>query len=172
MTQTSALLNLPLPDMPPARPRRQRMQKAPGAYLTIGELAEALNIEQHVLRFWETKFPQIQPLKRAGGRRYYGPADVDLVRRIQTLLYRDGYTIRGVQNLLGGTVDEDDATVTLRISAFQKQFEAVSAAASAMAAPPQTNEGNHTPANSINVPRAAVEQLLMELKQLRKIIES
>ena len=82
--------------------RKPRATKAAGAFLTIGELAEQMKIGQHVLRFWESKFRQIQPMKRAGSRRYYRPEDVQLLRRIQTLLYRDGYTIRGVQALLEG----------------------------------------------------------------------
>lgn len=74
--------------------------KAEDAFRTISEVAEELEIPQHVLRFWETRFPNIRPLKRAGGRRYYRPDDVALLRRIQELLYRDGFTIKGVQKLL------------------------------------------------------------------------
>jgi DNA-binding transcriptional MerR regulator len=73
--------------------------KAPDAYRTITEVAEMLDLPAHVLRFWETKFAQIQPLKRGGGRRYYKPDDVELIRRIQDLLHNQGYTIRGVQQL-------------------------------------------------------------------------
>ncbi|MDX7950741.1 MerR family transcriptional regulator [Lichenihabitans sp. Uapishka_5] len=76
------------------------MEKDADAYRTISEVAEALDIPPHVLRFWETKFLQIKPLKRGGGRRYYRRADVDLLRAIRRLLYEDGYTIRGVQRLL------------------------------------------------------------------------
>ena len=76
------------------------MQKDADAYRTISEVAEALDIPPHVLRFWETKFAQIKPLKRGGGRRYYRRADVDLLRAIRRLLYEDAYTIRGVQRLL------------------------------------------------------------------------
>lgn len=74
--------------------------KSAAAFRTISEVASQLDLPQHVLRFWETKFPQIKPLKRGGGRRYYRPEDVDLLRHIQALLYDDGYTIRGVQKLL------------------------------------------------------------------------
>jgi DNA-binding transcriptional MerR regulator len=74
--------------------------KAPDAFRTISEVAEDLNIPQHVLRFWETKFTAIRPLKRAGGRRYYRPDDVDLLKGIRTLLYGKGYTIKGVQRIL------------------------------------------------------------------------
>ncbi|WP_404326613.1 MerR family transcriptional regulator [Aerophototrophica crusticola] len=74
--------------------------KSATAFRTISEVSEELDVPQHVLRFWETKFPQIKPLKRGGGRRYYRPDDVELLRRIQALLYREGYTIKGVQRLL------------------------------------------------------------------------
>ncbi len=74
--------------------------KAPGAFRTISEVADDLGVQQHVLRFWESKFPQVKPIKRGGGRRYYRPEDVDLLRAIQALLYDDKYTIKGVQKLI------------------------------------------------------------------------
>ena len=82
-------------------------QKANGAFRTIGELSDELGVAQHILRYWETKFP-LKPLQRAGNRRYYRPADVALARRIHQLLSRDGYTVRGVQKLLrdGGEAAE------------------------------------------------------------------
>lgn len=76
------------------------MDKAPDAFRTISEVADELDIPQHVLRFWESRFSQIKPMKRAGGRRYYRPDDVDLLRGIRHLLYGEGYTIRGVQRIL------------------------------------------------------------------------
>ncbi len=76
------------------------MEKGPDAFRTISEVAEDLDLPQHVLRFWETRFAQIKPLKRGGGRRYYRPDDVDLLRGIRHLLYGEGYTIRGVQQIL------------------------------------------------------------------------
>lgn len=81
------------PDSAPGR-------KAPGAFRTISEVADELDVQQHVLRFWETKFSQVRPLKRGGGRRYYRPEDVALLKKIHTLLYTEGYTIKGVQKLL------------------------------------------------------------------------
>lgn len=75
-------------------------EKAPDAYRTISEVAEDLDLPQHVLRFWETRFSQIKPLKRGGGRRYYRPDDLALLRGIRELLYRQGYTIKGVQRIL------------------------------------------------------------------------
>jgi DNA-binding transcriptional MerR regulator len=100
----------PLNDMalPPAG--RSRPKKAPNAFRTISEVADELHIPQHVLRFWETKFPQVKPLKRGGGRRYYRPDDIALLRRISDLLYIQGYTIKGVQRLLregGGRLSDD-----------------------------------------------------------------
>ena len=76
------------------------MDKSPDAFRTISEVAEELDVPQHVLRFWETRFSQIRPMKRAGGRRYYRPNDVDLLRGIRALLYDEGYTIKGVQKIL------------------------------------------------------------------------
>jgi DNA-binding transcriptional MerR regulator len=75
-------------------------QKDPGALLTIGELSQELGVAQHILRYWETRFPQLKPMQRAGNRRYYRPADVELVRKINRLLNQEGYTVRGVQKLL------------------------------------------------------------------------
>lgn len=76
------------------------MDKAPDAFRTISEVADDLDVPQHVLRFWETRFSQIKPMKRSGGRRYYRPDDVNLLRGIRRLLYGEGYTIRGVQRIL------------------------------------------------------------------------
>jgi DNA-binding transcriptional MerR regulator len=74
--------------------------KAPGAFKTIGELSAELGVAQHILRYWETRFPELKPLQRAGNRRYYRPADVELARRIHRLLNHEGYTVRGVQKVL------------------------------------------------------------------------
>ena len=75
-------------------------EKAPGAFKTIGELSSELGVAQHILRYWETKFPQLRPLQRAGNRRYYRPGDVELARTIHRLLNSEGYTVRGVQKVL------------------------------------------------------------------------
>jgi len=75
------------------------MEKSPEAFRTIREVAEAMDLPQHVLRFWESRFPQIRPMKRAGGRRYYRPDDVERLRLVKRLLYDEGYTIKGVQKL-------------------------------------------------------------------------
>src|SRR5262245_10489066 len=84
----------------PASARARRVEKSADAFRTISEVADELEVPQHVLRFWETKFAQIRPLKRGGGRRYYRPEDIDLLRAIRGLLYDKGYTIKGVQKLI------------------------------------------------------------------------
>lgn len=94
-------------DLPAAR---LKAKKSPSAFRTISEVADELHIPQHVLRFWETKFPQVKPLKRGGGRRYYRPDDINLLRRVSDLLYIQGYTIKGVQRLLregGGRLSDN-----------------------------------------------------------------
>ncbi|NKB57874.1 MAG: MerR family transcriptional regulator [Alphaproteobacteria bacterium] len=78
---------------------RKSAEKSAAAFRTISEVGRELDIPQHVLRFWESKFSQVKPLKRGGGRRYYRPEDIQLLRRIRDLLYTEGYTIRGVQRL-------------------------------------------------------------------------
>jgi DNA-binding transcriptional MerR regulator len=83
----------------PRAPANAPTEKSPEAYRTIREVADALDLPQHVLRFWETRFPQIRPLKRAGGRRYYRPDDIERLKLIKRLLYDEGYTIKGVQKL-------------------------------------------------------------------------
>lgn len=77
--------------------------KSASAFRTIGELSHELGLPQHILRYWETRFPQLRPLQRAGNRRYYRPEDVALAKRINALLNREGYTVKGVQKLLSGT---------------------------------------------------------------------
>lgn len=96
----------------------RQANKSPSAFRTISEVSDLLEVPQHVLRFWETKFTQVRPLKRGGGRRYYRPEDIDLLQQIRDLLYSEGYTIKGVQRLLregrvkagGGTAAGDDSS--------------------------------------------------------------
>jgi DNA-binding transcriptional MerR regulator len=87
-------------------------EKDAGAFLTIGELSQELGVAQHILRYWETRFPQLKPMQRAGNRRYYRPADVMLARRIHRLLTEEGYTVRGVQKLLREKGEAEDAPVS------------------------------------------------------------
>ena len=97
---------------------RQRVKSA-AAFRTISEVSTDLDVPQHVLRFWESKFTPVRPLKRGGGRRYYRPEDVDLLRRIRNLLYTDGYTIKGVQRLLReghGKLDAEAGAASVTIA--------------------------------------------------------
>jgi DNA-binding transcriptional MerR regulator len=86
--------------------------KSEAAFRTIGELADDLGLPQHILRYWETRFPQLRPLQRAGNRRYYRPGDVALAKRINRLLNHEGYTVKGVQKLLSGKTQADPAVET------------------------------------------------------------
>ena len=106
-------------------------EKDPGALKTIGELSDELGVAQHILRYWESKFAQLRPMQRAGNRRYYRPADVDLAKRIHRLLNQEGYTVRGVQKLLR-----------------DKQAQAIDVASAARetAPQPQPSAGPETPA--------------------------
>ena len=118
----------------------ERRGKSAGAFRTISEVAEELGVPQHVLRFWETKFLQVKPLKRGGGRRYYRPEDVALLSEIRALLYEDGYTIRGVQKLFreGGVRprEEGDAVAEAAPSVAEP-------AAPEPAAPVEHTAGDH-----------------------------
>jgi DNA-binding transcriptional MerR regulator len=111
---------------------RLRTRKSADAFRTISEVADELHVPQHVLRFWETKFPQVRPLKRGGGRRYYRPEDVLLLRRVADLLYTQGYTIKGVQRLLregGGALQENipPASAEERAAAEAERVSALAA---------------------------------------------
>jgi DNA-binding transcriptional MerR regulator len=92
-------------------------EKDPGALLTIGELSQELGVAQHILRYWETRFPQLRPMQRAGNRRYYRAADVELARRIHRLLGQEGYTVRGVQKLLRDKGESEVAPLSAVASA-------------------------------------------------------
>ena len=161
-----------LPDEPDARPKAK---KAPNAFRTISEVADELHIPQHVLRFWETKFPQIKPLKRGGGRRYYRPDDIQLLRRISDLLYIQGYTIKGVQRLLregGGQLSEDipPATAAERAAAEAEQGEPIVAAASSdpvFARPTPDENAGHDETDRL---RALLRYALDELVALRSLL--
>lgn len=105
------------------------VMKAEGAFLTIGEVSAELGVPQHILRYWESRFPQLKPLQRSGNRRYYRPADVALARRIQRLLNIEGFTVRGAQKALGEG-SEDRVTETRAAPAPEPEVAA--------APPPQT----------------------------------
>jgi len=120
-------------------------RKSDQAFRTIGELASELGVPQHILRYWETRFPQLKPLQRAGNRRYYRPDDVALARRIHRLLNQDGYTIRGVQQLLGKGGGESE------------QEPAVAATA-----PTPTNQHQAFPAEELRALRRLLAQAVEE----------
>jgi DNA-binding transcriptional MerR regulator len=139
--------------------------KSPTAFRTISEVAEGLALPQHVLRFWESKFQQIKPLKRGGGRRYYRPEDVRIIHDIKELLYNQGFTIRGVQKLLreNGTASLSRLMTPLP-SASTAQTATQQSTVSAKAQQSQTN------ALSIDK-RREIEGLLDELKSIRKVLQ-
>ena len=143
------------------------MDKAPDAFRTISEAADELDVPQHVLRFWESRFPQIKPMKRAGGRRYYRPDDVDLLRGIRHLLYGDGYTIRGVQRLLtSGT----DATATETGSAVMPTLFPLDAAEPDPPVDKPARQPRRRPTKPNTVDpgkRAALEEIRRELLEAR-----
>ena len=172
-----------LPDEP-EQPPRPRAKKAPNAFRTISEVADELHIPQHVLRFWETKFPQIKPLKRGGGRRYYRPDDIQLLRRISDLLYIQGYTIKGVQRLLrdgGGQLAEDipPATPAERAASEAERaatppslpgFESEPAAPAAVGAQPEL-ERLREAEQEVERLRAVLRRTLDELIALRALLD-
>jgi len=122
--------------------------KSDQAFRTIGELASDLGVPQHILRYWETRFPQLKPLQRAGNRRYYRSADVALARRIHRLLNQDGYTIRGVQQLLNKTGSSDTESAPLP--------------AAAPVAPTPANQHFSFPAENLRALRQTLSDALKE----------
>lgn len=130
-------------------------KKSASAFRTISEVAEELNVQQHVLRFWETKFTQVKPLKRGGGRRYYRPEDISLLKHIHDLLYKQGYTIKGVQKLLKG---QSKTQIAANVNDEMNVTEANAQAASA----------NVSAFESKN--KKALQSLLTELKDIREML--
>lgn len=148
----------------------EEIKKIGGAFRTISEVAADLGVQQHVLRFWETKFNQIRPMKRGGGRRYYRPEDVVLLKHIHTLLYSEGYTIKGAQKLLKGQSKGAIAAAAHAADAAEKARATAQNAAPVMSAakPVQTEA-----AKQADLPPALVEALsgmLADLKQLRALV--
>ena len=143
------------------------VEKAPGAFRTISEVAQELEVPQHVLRFWESRFREIRPMKRGGGRRYYRPEDIDLLRRIRSLLYDDGYTIKGVQRLLKegrGRLPQQQRLDSAAESALES-LRIVSARAEAMATGSSRPLPRTGPQPSTTTPRAA----MLDLHKRREI---
>ena len=146
----------------------RRIEKSAQAFRTISEVATELDVPQHVLRFWESKFSQVRPLKRGGGRRYYRPEDIDLLRRIRTLLYEDGYTIKGVQRLLkeGRGRLPQQQRLDLAAESALENLRIVSARAEAMTGgAPRQPLPRTGPQPSTTTPRAA----MLDLHKRREI---
>ena len=136
--------------------------KSPEAFRTISEVSKDLSLPQHVLRFWETKFVQIKPIKRGGGRRYYRPEDVKLLKGIKSLLYNDGYTIRGVQKV----IKENGTKKLLTIQTENKIFTEIKKDNN------DPQEQKNYPQHSINdSKRKKLMNVLEDLVQLRKKLE-
>jgi DNA-binding transcriptional MerR regulator len=152
----SSSVNMPSKD----KPAEKQVKKAQGAFRTISEVADKLGVQQHVLRFWETKFSQVRPLKRGGGRRYYRPEDVALLERIHHLLYTEGYTIKGVQKLLKGQ--------------GKQQILAEANNQNAAPAPTPKVQQAEKPVNAgmSAKQRAVLEIMLAELKAMRAMIKA
>ncbi len=153
------------------RGRGGRVRKSANAFRTISEVSDSLDVPQHVLRFWETKFSQIKPMKRGGGRRYYRPEDILLLRGVRDLLYIDGYTIKGVQKLLreGGVKvlqeragGQDDGPA--EAPAEPPPEEAL------QTAPPTTAKPIEASQNSSTEPRDVLVNVLAELEELKSLI--
>lgn len=141
----------------------RRGAKSASAFRTISEVATELSVPSHVLRFWETKFSQVKPLKRGGGRRYYRPEDIALLQNIRSLLYDDGYTIKGVQKLLregGGKTPIVGAKLSGETSAQKTQVGLPTAAS-----PPM----KQTPLSATT--RSALNDVLRELEELQDILQ-
>lgn len=147
-----------------ASQKSRQTVKSASAFRTISEVADELRVQQHVLRFWESKFTQVKPLKRGGGRRYYRPEDVELLRRIHHLLYQEGYTIKGVQKLLHGSKN----------AVMQRMAETAAAIVAPVAAEPVAAAPVPAPAKPAVAPRQRQElqSLLDELKTMRKMVKS
>ncbi len=137
----------------------RRQAKSAEAFRTISEVAQELEVPQHVLRFWESRFPQVKPLKRAGGRRYYRPDDVVLLRRIRQCLYDQGYTIKGVQKLLREGALKGEGMLPRPPAAVAP------APASMLARGKESRDGKD--AN----PRAALIEIKRELQELRDLLK-
>ena len=146
-------------------PASAPLEKSPEAYRTIREVADSLDLPQHVLRFWETRFPQIRPLKRAGGRRYYRPDDIDRLRLIKRLLYDEGYTIKGVQKLF------KEQGVQALSSAALSPTGSTAEAASPAAPPVETAQGPDAGAGVIR-PRLADDELAALREALAEIADA
>jgi len=149
-----------------ARKSSRRSRKSDTAFRTISEVADALDVQQHVLRFWETKFSQVRPLKRGGGRRYYRPEDIALLQRIHHLLYTEGYTIKGVQKLLK---EQGKKAVIEAAQPANIPSDAVDDAQESREAQSEAKTARYGLSTS---QRSLLESTLDELKSLRSLVGS
>jgi len=147
--------------------------KSPTAFRTISEVAEGLALPQHVLRFWESKFQQIKPLKRGGGRRYYRPEDVKIIHDIKELLYNQGFTIRGVQKLLreNGSASLARSMVAQPTLPTGMSTLPLNAAPQTAAQPQHQQQQTHQPQGLSTDKRREVEGVLAELRAIRKVLQ-
>lgn len=139
----------------------RRTAKSDSAFRTISEAAKELGLQQHVLRFWESKFPQIQPMKRAGGRRYYRPEDIEFLGNIRTLLHDQGFTIKGVQKLL----DQNKGRLPSEISVTAQEAE------QGVSEPVSITSAGVTQMGS-DLDKSALRSVLGELEELQGILRS
>ena len=147
-----------------------KSKKSAGAFRTISEVADGLAVQQHVLRFWETKFSQVRPLKRGGGRRYYRPGDVALLKKIHHLLYTEGYTIKGVQKLL-----REVGKAKILEGSINKSPSPLTATKARDIVSPQENKSQQQrpPVNQLGAAQKSVlESVLVELKELRSLVKA
>ena len=146
--------------------------KGASAFRTIGEVADDLDLPTHVLRFWESKFVQLKPLKRRGGRRYYRPEDIVLLRRIRQCLYHDGYTIRGVQKLLGVSAEERAAATNPAAAPSLFPLDADRDAAGGTAEPARHEPAARRPRRRPTKPHTheALEEIRRELLEARALL--
>jgi DNA-binding transcriptional MerR regulator len=145
----------------------RRGPKSAAAFRTISEVARELDVPQHVLRFWESRFNQVKPMKRGGGRRYYRPEDIELLRTIRALLYRDGYTIKGVQKLLReGGIGRDSEADSAR--GKNNSPDTGSALSGATAASPEAPAAG---ALLSGRQRREIEAVIGELTELKKLLQ-
>ena len=131
---------------------RAKVGKSAGAFRTISEVSRELDVPQHVLRFWESKFSQVSPLKRGGGRRYYRPEDIRLLERIRDFLYVDGFTIKGVQRVIR-----------------ERGLKAILADETETGDQSSSDDGKQTPGNS-QIERRAISTAIAELSEIRKLL--
>lgn len=154
-------------------PLARKNQKSPDAFRTISEVAEELDVPQHVLRFWETKFTVVKPLKRGGGRRYYRPADVELIRGIRDLLYTHGFTIKGAQKLLkeqGGKIENIEALAPKKTAEAAPLAARPLDTASSFSMPESEPAPQTESTASSNKYEEGLRDALKDLKELRALL--